>query len=321
LYSSSGEEVTFNISAYNYTGCYIAWKITAGDEEDYCLTWINGTTGSWFNNVSFYTDIYSETTTTTTIPNITLPPPNITSTTTTSTTTTSTTTTTTTIPQPPIVSERIEIASVTSNLPVTVNIAQAEKLKIQRITIAVNKNLSNVVLNVKESSKPEGMPPPLKEEEGLVLKYLEISSNISSTDIANATIEFQVEKSWVETNNIDANTIALYRYSNNTWNKLPTSKINESMNYYYFKSISPGFSLFAIAGLKARGLPNWVFFLGVGIIIAAILAFLFWPVEERKEEETPFQKVERKEEEIRKPWEELKKKWNEFMKREKEKSS
>jgi len=195
-----------------------------------------------------------------------------------------------------------------------------EKLKIQRITIAVKKNLSNVVLNVKEGSKPEGMPPPLKEEEGLVLKYLEISSNISSSDIANATIEFQVEKSWVETNNIDANTIALYRYSNNTWNKLPTSKINETMNYYYFKSISPGFSLFAIAGLKAKGLPNWVFFLGVGILIAAILAFLFWPVEEKKEKEIPFQKVE-KGEEIKKPWEELKKKWDELMKKEKEKSS
>ena len=317
LYSSSGEEVTFNLSAYNYTGCYIAWKITAGAEENSCTSWINGTAGTWFRNVSFDTSV-SVTTTTTTIPqNYSLP----TTTTTTSTTTTvTTTTTTTTIPQPPIVSEKIEIASVTPNLPATVNIAQVEKLKIQRITIAVKKNLSNVVLNVKEGSKPEGMPPPLKEEEGLVLKYLEISSNISSSDIANATIEFQVEKSWVETNNIDANTIALYRYSNNTWNKLPTSKINETMNYYYFKSISPGFSLFAIAGLKAKGLPNWVFFLGVGILIAAILAFLFWPVEEKKEKEIPFQKVE-KGEEIKKPWEELKKKWDELMKKEKEKSS
>jgi PGF-pre-PGF domain-containing protein len=316
--SGSGDEIIFNLSAYNYTGCYIVWKIVAGATETSCTSWINGTAGTWFRNESFDTSVSVPTTTTTLPQNYSLP---TTTSTTTSTTTTTTVTTTTTMPQQPIVSQRIEIASISANLPATVNIAQAEKLKIQKIIIAVNKNLSNVVLNVKEGSKPEGMPPPLKEEEGLVLKYLEISSNISSTDIANATIEFQVEKSWVETNNIDANTIALYRYSNNTWNKLPTSKINESMNYYYFKSISPGFSLFAIAGLKARGLPNWVFFLGVGIIIAAILAFLFWPVEERKEEETPFQKVERKEEEIRKPWEELKKKWNEFMKREKEKSS
>jgi hypothetical protein len=122
----------------------------------------------------------------------------------------------------------------------------------------------------------------------------------------------------------------LYRYSNNTWNKLPTSKINESMNYYYFKSISPGFSLFAIAGLKAKELPNWAFFLIVGVVIAAILAFLFWPVEEEKEE-IPFKRVEKREEalfkrvekreEIQKPWEELKKKWEEFIKRGEEKSS
>jgi PGF-pre-PGF domain-containing protein len=322
----SGEEVTFNISAYNYTGCYIVWKITAGTEEG-CRIWINGTSGSWFGNISFYISVSVPTTTTTLQQNYSLP----TTTTTTSTTTTlTTTTTTTTIPPPLIVSERIEISSITPNLPAIVNIPQADKLKIQRIKIAVNKNLSNVFLNVKEGLKPEGMPPPLKEGEGLVLKYLEISSNISSSDIENVTIEFQVEKSWVETNKIDAKTIALYRYSNNTWNKLPTSKINESMNYYYFKSISPGFSLFAIAGLKAKELPNWAFFLIVGVVIAAILAFLFWPVEEEKEE-IPFKRVEKREEalfkrvekreEIQKPWEELKKKWEEFIKRGEEKSS
>jgi PGF-pre-PGF domain-containing protein len=317
LRSSSGEEVTFNISAYNYTGCYIVWKITAGTEEGSCTTWINGTAGSWFENISFDTDVYSETTTTT-IPSI----PTTTTTSTTSTTTTTTTTTTsTTLPQQPIAGQRIEISNISPNLPATINIPQVEILKIQKIIIAVNKNLSNVVLNVKEGSKPEGASPPLKEGEGLVLKYLEISTNLNESDVANVTIEFQVEKAWVETNDIDANTIALYKYSNNTWNKLPTSKINETMNHYHFKSISQSFSVFAIAGFKARRLPSWVFFLIVGAIIAAILAFLFWPVEERRREKAPFQKTEEKKEEIQKPWEELKKKWEELMKRREKKST
>jgi PGF-pre-PGF domain-containing protein len=314
-YPNPGEEVTFNISAFNYTGCHIVWRVVGGSNETSCTSWINGTVGSWFRNISFETSVYIEPTTTTTLPNITLP---TTTTSSTTTTTTTSSTTTTTIPAQQVASESIKISRISPDTPATINIPLIETFKIQRMTIFVNKNVSNVVLNLKEGSKPEGVPPPLKDDEGVVLKYLEISAtNISNSDIVNVTMEFQVEKSWVDKNNIDSNTIFLYRYSNNTWNMLQTKKINETMNYYYFNSVSPGFSLFAIAGYKARGLPNWVFYLVVGIIVAAILAFLFWPVKEKKEEvkiDIPY-KMEKEKEETKKPWDELKKKWEEIKKK------
>ena len=38
------------------------------------------------------------------------------------------------------------------------------------------------------------------------------------------------------------------RYVNNTWNKLPTTKVEEADNYIYYEATSPGLSIFAISG-------------------------------------------------------------------------
>jgi PGF-pre-PGF domain-containing protein len=310
LTSVTTDEVTFTLSAYNSTGCYVAWNITAGGTAGICTSTINGTSGNWFSNLSFLTTV-SVPTTTTTVPG---EGGNITATTT---TTTISTTTTTTIPvTPPPVNVTANISLITPQTPAIFNFTQPEILKFQKIVVAVNKNVSNVAITVKEGEKPTGAPNVTKPEEGLVLKYLEIlPTNITDADIANVTIDFQVEKSWITTNNIDVGTIALYRYLNNTWNKLPTKKINETANETHFQSISPGLSVFAIAGEKSKGFPWWIIFLVLGIIVIAVLAFLFWPVEEKKEV-LPFllpEKKEAKKEES--PWEELKKKWEELTKK------
>ncbi len=69
-----------------------------------------------------------------------------------------------------------------------------------------------------------------------------------SNNIENAVIYFMVEKSWVQSKNIDKSTITLNRYSDNTWSKLPTSPLSEDDNYLYFTTQTPGFSSFAITG-------------------------------------------------------------------------
>ncbi|MEM5878898.1 MAG: PGF-pre-PGF domain-containing protein [Candidatus Aenigmatarchaeota archaeon] len=308
-YPNPGEEVFFNISAYNYTGCYIAWRIVAGDAEGSCTSWINKTSGTWFRNISFDTTITAPETTTTTLP----PTPNITTTTTTTTTTTSTTTTTTTLP--PLImpiNASFQIQSITPESPAVVEIPNANILKIVKITIFVSKNVSNATLTVKEGVKPENIPATVRTEEGLVHKYLEIvTTNMNESDVISVSIDFQVEKSWISENNIDVNTIALYRLSNNTWRKLQTIKINETSEYYQFRAISPGLSLFAIAGNWTKGFPIWIILVIVGAIVGGILAFLFWPVEEEK----PIVQTKKEEEEVKRTWDELKKKWEELTKK------
>ena len=79
-------------------------------------------------------------------------------------------------------------------------------------------------------------------------------------NMAGTTVSFMVEKSWVTDNDIDETTIALYRYSDNNWNKLVTRKITEDSNSLHFEAETSGFSPFAVTG-KTMGEPG-----GEGII-------------------------------------------------------
>jgi len=80
-------------------------------------------------------------------------------------------------------------------------------------------------------------------------------------NIADATVVFTVDKSWITENNIDETSIALYRYSDDTWHKLVTRKIAEDANSLQFEAETPGFSPFAVTGKELEGEPG-----GEGII-------------------------------------------------------
>ena len=67
-------------------------------------------------------------------------------------------------------------------------------------------------------------------------------------NMADTTVSFTVEKSWVTDNNIDVTTIALYRYSDDTWHELVTRKIAEDANSLQFEAETPGFSPFVVSG-------------------------------------------------------------------------
>lgn len=70
----------------------------------------------------------------------------------------------------------------------------------------------------------------------------------NSKNIENAVVYFKVEKSWIQDKKIDKSTITLIRYSDRTWNDLPTSLSGEDDIYQYFFAKTPGFSPFAITG-------------------------------------------------------------------------
>jgi len=87
-------------------------------------------------------------------------------------------------------------------------------------------------------------------------------------NIEDATVVFTVEKSWITANNIDEPSIALYRYSDDTWHKLVTRKISEDANSLQFEAETPGFSPFAVTG-KTIGEPR-----GEGIVEPTVTAEL-----------------------------------------------
>jgi PGF-pre-PGF domain-containing protein len=71
-------------------------------------------------------------------------------------------------------------------------------------------------------------------------------------NIADPVIGFKVAKSWIAANNIDESTIRLNRYSDENWNSLATSLINEDADYLHFESTTRIFSSFAITAEKMK---------------------------------------------------------------------
>ena len=67
-------------------------------------------------------------------------------------------------------------------------------------------------------------------------------------NIANATINFKVEKSWVNENKISTSTIKLNRYNKSEWDPLITNQIDQDADYLYFESKTPAFSPFVVTG-------------------------------------------------------------------------
>jgi len=68
----------------------------------------------------------------------------------------------------------------------------------------------------------------------------------TESNIENPVVGFKVQRSWIQDNRIDANSIKLNRYSDDVWAALPTTKTDEDATYIYFESQTPGFSPFAV---------------------------------------------------------------------------
>lgn len=136
----------------------------------------------------------------------------------------------------------LTIRSIYPAIPKNLDLSTAE-IAFSEIEIAVNNWLRNVKLVVEKTEKP-----PVTIENAY--SYIKISKeNIEDENIQEARIKFKVEKSWIEANSIDPNTVVLNRYDNE-WKKLNTTKLSEDEEYVYYEALTPGFSYFAITGEK-----------------------------------------------------------------------
>ena len=90
-----------------------------------------------------------------------------------------------------------------------------------------------------------------------VYQWFNISKdNLDNSNIASASIRFNVSKSWLSKSGLEWYDIDLWRYSG-TWERLTATVTGESSNEYEFEAATPGFSVFAIAGAKpSSGQPG-----------------------------------------------------------------
>ena len=104
-------------------------------------------------------------------------------------------------------------------------------------TIEVLKNTSTLVKT----------PSPLSVYQNVNI-WIGLYGWANEQSIADALISFKVPIEWIKSNNIEEGSIRLYRYHNNTWNPLPTTRVNQDEINIYYNSPTPGFSPFAITG-------------------------------------------------------------------------
>jgi PGF-pre-PGF domain-containing protein len=152
-------------------------------------------------------------------------------------------------PTPP----SVEIPLITPEAPATVEV---ENAAITALEISVLNTVENVRITVQELVDRPGEIAIVAP--GAIYRYLEIiEENITDNDIGSVTITFKVEKSWIEGENIDENTITLKRYNpeNGGWVSLPTAKVSEDATYVYFSATSPGLSYFAVSGTTMTPAP------------------------------------------------------------------
>ncbi len=124
-----------------------------------------------------------------------------------------------------------------------INIASSE-IAITRIIFTMNKVVNGSILFTIQKKDLPAVYPGLEN----TYQYVSIDkTRLTDDDISSAKIKFRVEKEWVQDNNIDIDTISLYRYANR-WIKLNTLKTSSDSTYTYYESTSPGFSYFAIKG-------------------------------------------------------------------------
>jgi PGF-pre-PGF domain-containing protein len=116
---------------------------------------------------------------------------------------------------------------------------------IKEITFEVIDAAGNVRIEV---IKLSGKPASVADIIGKVFRYLQIrSTNLADANIKGVVkIKFQVTKSWLAANGLDASSIVLKRYANNAWTDLKTTLLSSDDKYAYYEAESPGFSYFAI---------------------------------------------------------------------------
>jgi len=149
----------------------------------------------------------------------------------------------------------ITIKSTEAGKITNVTITKTEDIAFRKIDISI----ANVANYVKiKIQKLAGLPASVTHEiEGKVYHYIEITKqNITDTDINKVYINFAVNRSWLDVNNINYNNITLYRWANNVWNALKTILIVETATEALYSAESPGLSYFAIGTTQAQAPPE-----------------------------------------------------------------
>lgn len=118
---------------------------------------------------------------------------------------------------------------------------------VSRVSVSVVSPANNVQITLAKYSAAPGVT----SAPNTVYRYIKLDhANLNDSQISGASIDFSIENSWLAANNVDKSSVKLYRYSNGSWQALPTSVVTSTGSVTVFKATSPGLSIFAVSGTQ-----------------------------------------------------------------------
>jgi len=151
----------------------------------------------------------------------------------------------------PLPQEFANFGNLEAGANMIVPIENSDDLDVTEVELEVTENVRNAIVKVmKYETQPASVSVP-ESGGGATYAYMSINKfNFKDDALGKAGIGFKVKKSWLEDNNLDEDTVALQRYHEEEWQKLPTSKKSSTAIYVYYKAETPGFSIFSITANK-----------------------------------------------------------------------
>jgi PGF-pre-PGF domain-containing protein len=120
------------------------------------------------------------------------------------------------------------------------NITIRTTTNVSSVSLSLQQNLANsTVINFKISTSSTGV----------VYQAFDITgTNLNSSNMANATITFRVNKTWITQNGANPTRMRLYRKpsGSTTWSRITTTQTGQDADYYYYSATTPGFSTFLV---------------------------------------------------------------------------
>ncbi len=165
-------------------------------------------------------------------------------------TTTGGKTTTSPTPTAAPVKEEQTLVAVEVGKVATVTFTKAE-LPVSEIILTPTEAGTNVKVSAETISAPSQGAPPASaaDKEVVAFGYLDLKSTVAAT----AKVKFSVTRTWLTSNSVESNNVALYRLEGGTaWKKLTTTKLSEDATTVVYSAETPGFSVFAVAAEKPK---------------------------------------------------------------------
>jgi PGF-pre-PGF domain-containing protein len=120
-------------------------------------------------------------------------------------------------------------------------------IELTRTTIETNENVSSASIMIKTVSKILNVNLLVGLDQNNIYQGFQIQkTGLTDENLGEVLLEFKVEKSWLKGRDVSSITLQRKADGSTEWEKLNTTLISEDDTYYYFKSVSSGFSVFVI---------------------------------------------------------------------------